>query len=104
LASGASIFPPKLGRHNRAAGFPSDGCYSDAAKERMQRNLDRELGVQSLECRCVCCLIDRIEPDLFGQRRVQHGSVAALVQRAEARPQHSRTLVPVYLEIEKLDS
>src|SRR5579864_1495063 len=55
----------ELCRYDRAARLAIGGCYSYAAKERMERNFDGEIRVQRLEGRGIVCMIDGKEPDFF---------------------------------------
>src|SRR5579864_2575692 len=47
-------------------------------------------------------MIDVIKPDALGQRRMQHGSVVGLVDRAESGSERAHARVAVYLQIEDL--
>ena len=66
----------------------------------MQRNLHRIFGIERLKSRSVGGMINRIEPDFFRDRRIDHGSVASAVNGSEAWRQRSHTLVAIHLQVE----
>ena len=74
---------------------PKNGC----------RGIFTEKSVSSgLEYGVVRYVIDMIEPDFFGQRRVEHRRVVGLVERAKAGSERADAGVAIDLQIENFDS
>ena len=76
---------------------------SDAAEERMHGNRDGEIRIERLECGRVRGVIDGIEPDALGKRRMQHGGVVGLVDGAKSGSERAHARVAIDLQIENLD-
>src|SRR6202521_2446593 len=74
----------------------------DAAEERMHGNLDGEIRIERLECGRVRGVIDGIEPDALGKRRMQHGGVVGLVDGAKSGSERAHARVAIDLQIENL--
>ena len=76
---------------------------SDAAEERMHGNPDGEIRIERLERGRVRGVIDGIEPDALGKRRMQHGGVVSLVDGAKSGSERTHASVAIDLQIENLD-
>ena len=96
--------PAKGLGNNRTARFSSGRSHTDAAEKRMQRNFDFVIRIQSLEGSGVASMINRIEPDLLRQGRMNHRGVVGGVQRAKSRPQRAKSLVAINLQVQKLNN
>ncbi len=49
-------------------------------------------------------MIDVIEPDSLRQRRMQHGRVVGLIERAKSRRERAHSSIAVHFEFQNLDS
>ena len=96
------MLPPNSAGTIELRASPPAGRNPNAPEKRMQRNLHRELRIQRLERRRVVRVVDGIEPDLLGQRRMQHRRVVGLIQRSKARRKCSDALIAVHFKIENL--
>ena len=103
LASGRIHVAAEFGGDHGAARFALGGRDADAAEERMQGNLYREIGIVRLEGGRVRGVIDVVVPDALGQRRMQHGRVVGLIERAESGSERADAGVAIDFEIENLD-
>src|SRR5262249_25073488 len=87
--------------NDRAARFAARGSDTDAAEKRMEWDFHFVAGVKGLEGRGLACVIDRVEPYFFRERRMQHRRVVGGVERAEAGAEGTQALIAVDLQIEK---
>ena len=70
---------------------PKNGCSG---------NFTGKLGIKRLKSRGVCGVVNGIKPDLFFDRRVEHGRVIGRVDRAKTRSQRADTLIAIDFDFE----
>src|SRR5258708_19912101 len=68
----------------------------------MDGNPDGEIRIERFECGRVCRVIDRIEPDALGKRRMQHGRVVGLVDGAKSGSECAHASIAIDLQIKNL--
>src|SRR5258708_26430260 len=68
----------------------------------MGGNPDGEIRLERLECGRVCRVIDRIDPDALGKRRMQHGRVVGLVDGAKSGSECAHASIAIDLQVKNL--
>src|SRR5262249_39927626 len=89
-------------RDHRATCLAAGRGDTDTAEERMQRERYSKLRIERVKCGGIGGVIDRVEPDLFGYRWVEHGRVIGGVDGAKSGSQRANALVAVDLKLKNL--
>src|SRR5258708_35401160 len=63
---------------------------------------DGEIRIERFECGRVCRVIDRIEPDALGKRRMQQGRVVGLVDGAKSGSECAHASIAIHFQIKNL--
>src|SRR5579863_6196960 len=69
----------------------------------MQRKLHRKIRVQGVKCGGARRVVDGIEPNTFGQRRMDHRRIESLIERSKPRSKCANTLRGVHIHLEKFN-
>src|SRR5713226_1609289 len=75
-----------------------------AGAKRMQRDFHLVVVIEGLKGAGIAGVVDRIEPDFFRQRRMEHRRVIGFVEGPEAWRERADALIAVNLQVQNVDN